>query len=127
MTPTMPFPLEASEVSWWSAVKLGVMSPTEMLGAAPVPVVAPPAGEVVLVLGVELDELQAASRRAALTAAAAPTLFLREDTNIPRFLYTQPAWRELGPAARANPYALVIDQLVLVMSVKRLRETCPLT
>jgi hypothetical protein len=92
MTPTIPLPVEASDVSWLSALNEGVMSPTvrdgaalaelELAGAelAGAELVLPPAAVELLL------ELQAAISSAALTPTAArPALFMREDTNIPRF------------------------------------------
>jgi hypothetical protein len=81
MTATPPLPAEASEVSWDSAVNDGSMSVTEIAGAlALADVAALVAGALVgLVAALELEllELHAAMRRAALTpAAASPALFV---------------------------------------------------
>jgi len=76
-------PAEASEVSWPSAVKSGVMSPTDSAGALALALaedealVAGALVGLVAALVLELLELQAAMRRAALTpAAASPALFV---------------------------------------------------
>jgi len=94
MTATVPLPDDASDDSCCRALKEVFRSPTEIAGALALELAELlellVAGAELELLLLELLELQAAISSAALTPAAVrPALFVREDTNVPRFLYTR--------------------------------------
>jgi len=83
MTATLPFPAEATDLSWDIALNELFRSLTEIDEELGLLAELEDVADGLL----ELLELQAAMSRAALSpAAASPALFVGEDTNIPRLI-----------------------------------------
>src|SRR5579863_1587667 len=111
MTATLPLPLGASAASAFRAVNEGSMSLTVRDGVPELELAGPALEGAALEAAEEelVAELQAATSSAALRPAATrpalfiwPALFVREDTNVPRFSLPAPGRHGGGRACQVS-------------------------